>query len=110
MSTFLFILITFSQAQTNAESRLAALEQSVKSLEEKIRKLESTALQNKSSLATPGYFTCYVETPFNGTFSATEVTEDGARFAAMEKCSKSLNEGNFACGKRKVKCSGGNKK
>ena len=109
MVAFFLLLVTFSQAQTNTDARLNDLEKTVKSLEDKVRRLESMATQTKPGSSTLTYSTCYIETPFNGTFSATEVTEDGARFGAMEKCSKTLNDVNFACDKRKVKCSGAKK-
>lgn len=97
----IFSHLSFSQT-ADVNTRLMLLEKSMKELQDKVHRLEGTVAQKPGGTT---FFTCYIETPFSGTFSSTDVTEDAARFAAVEKCAATLNGNNFACDRRRAKCS-----
>lgn len=48
-------------------------------------------------------WTCYVETPFDGTFLATRPTKTEAKAMTIAKCMKKTGK-SFSCSERKIKC------
>ena len=79
--------------------RVWELERAVQQLQMRVFSLEMTGGQ-KPPIST--FTTCYIKTPFDGTFSATEPTETAARAAALEKCGAKAN--GIHCNERNVKC------
>lgn len=91
-------------------SRIYALELAVNQLQRKVFELEyrtggtvivplpgTTPSPDKSA-----WITCYIRTPFDGTYSATEPTETAARAGALEKCAGKANQ--MYCHESSVKC------
>lgn len=86
--------------------RVWELERAVQQLQMRVFSLEVTGAQRPASVpAEPAQpkVTCFIKTPFDGTFSATESTETAAKAAAMEKCSTKVKVG-FHCEEDRVKC------
>ena len=79
--------------------RVQRLEQAVDQLQRKVYDLESHPSAPPASSLT----TCYIKTPFDGTFSATEATETAARAGALEKCNAKAKSSIY-CGENDLKC------
>lgn len=78
--------------------RIYDLERAVEQLQRKVFKLELGNANPPAASMT----TCYLKTPFDGTFSATEATETAARAKVLEKCTKASSE--TFCQERNLKC------
>lgn len=83
--------------------RVWMLERAVAQLQERVFQLEG----RPPTSTTPGVnpkdmTTCYIRTPFNGTYTATEATETAARAKAIEACSAKASS--IHCGESDVKC------
>ena len=97
-------LVTSINAQADDSQRIEDLERQVKTLTEKVNKMESTFNKGGGFMLTP-HFTCVIETPFNGTYSATELSETAAREGAITKCNdNSAARGTGQCTNMNVKC------
>lgn len=81
--------------------RVWHLEQAVQQLQMRVFSLEATGAGKFP--AAPSMVTCFVKTPFKGTFSATEATETAAKAAVIQKCSAVIRHG-FDCEEDKVRC------
>jgi hypothetical protein len=77
--------------------RVVQLERAVDQLQRKVFDLESGG-GSKSS-----WTTCFIKTPFNGTFSATSPTETAAKAEALEKCSAKTDSSMY-CSESYLKC------
>jgi hypothetical protein len=77
--------------------RIGRLEQAVSQLQQQVFQL-STA-----PVVASGYTTCYIETPFDGTFSETSPTMTAAKAGAITKCTDKT-KGSIYCSSDKVKC------
>lgn len=81
--------------------RVYELERAVQQLQRRVFELELKKTEDKSSVTT-SMTTCYITTAFNGTFSATEMTETAARAKALEKCSAVVQ--GIGCEEHRLKC------
>lgn len=88
-----------SSSDRELKFRVAQLELAVDQLQRKVFSLENDRSQAKPS---PTWTTCYIKTPFDGTFSATEPTETAAKARALEKCSAKASS--TFCAERELKC------
>ncbi|RYZ98644.1 MAG: hypothetical protein EOP11_20370 [Proteobacteria bacterium] len=84
-------------------SRIEMLERAVEQLQRKV-----FDLQRGPDFREPDYrvkmTTCYLKTPFDGTFMATEPTETAARAKALTKCNGKLNGSSIFCKEEALKC------
>lgn len=82
--------------------RVEMLERAVEQLQRKVFDLQTR----------PGYedtrykmTTCYLKTPFDGTFMATEPTETAAKARTLEKCNQKANGSkSIFCKEEELKC------
>ena len=107
MLQFLIGFLMFTGAPASAgdakiQSRIEELEKSVQVLQQKVEKMESTLMKGGGFMITTNA-SCEIETPFNGTFSATELSEKAARRSVIEQCKEKLSDHN-QCGEISVKC------
>ena len=88
--------------------RVRSLQEAVIDLQARVDQLEArvgvttaTGTLAPAAAATP--ITCYVETPFDGLFDATEVNETKARVEAVKACMAKVKS-RIHCSAEKVKC------
>ena len=81
------------------ERRVQRLEQAVDQLQRKVFDLESRPVTAPSSAFT----TCYIKTPFDGTFTAASQVDAAARAGALEKCNAKAKSSIY-CDEKDVKC------
>lgn len=89
---FLTLLILFTGTSSFAQSdqkRLDDMEKKLKTLSEKVEKLENTLTKSNGFMIVANV-TCDIKTPFNGEFTATELSESAARSSVMEKCQQKV--------------------
>lgn len=99
----LTLFISGTAHANDAQSkRIEELERQVKTLTDKVDKMESTFNKGGGFMLTP-HFTCEIDAPFNGPFTATELSEQAARASVMEKC-KAVNKNNGQCEPASIKC------
>lgn len=97
------VLTSMTWAQdAKTQKRLDELERSVKTMQEKIEKMESTLIKNGGFMLTAN-FTCEINTPFNGSYVATELSETAAKRSVMDKCKHSVPD-NSQCTEMFVQC------
>lgn len=83
---------SFARSEDTATSkRLDALEAQVKSLQEKLNKMD-TVLAKPGGLNIMANVSCQISTPFDGDYVATELSETAARNSVMEKCREKLSD------------------
>jgi hypothetical protein len=105
---FIFILVLslwpFSAIADDEklQKRIDELEKQVKVLSEKVNKMDSTFNKGGGFMLTP-HFTCEIEVPFEGTFTATELSEKAARNSVVEQCREKLKKDN-RCDNFNVSC------
>jgi len=100
MKILLLLLVFFpliAQAGQSEEDRLRQrvdeLEKNVQTLQDKVQKMESTLMKGGGFMITANY-TCELNTPFDGEYTATELSEKAAKTSVMEKCqSKARDKG-----------------
>lgn len=80
--------------------RIYLLEKAVRQLQDRVFDLE---LSHKISDEDEKSFTCYIKTPFDGTFTATKKSLTEAKASAIKQCSTKLPTG-FSCDDNKVVC------
>jgi len=85
-------------SQSELARRVFDLERAVYQLQNKVYNLESRPQRNEGK---SHFFTCIVETPFDGAFSATRPTEMAARAKAIKECAKATKSMMYC---DKVKC------
>ncbi len=114
MNKIIFIalfLLTVSAHAQDAKSRaeqdrlrakVEELEKTVKSLEDKVGKMESTLMKGGGFMITANT-TCEINTPFDGAYVSTELSEKAARLAVMEKCREKVADKSL-CTDMFVKC------
>lgn len=99
---------------TELRQKIRALQENVIDLESRVQKLEAKAEQKmgvaSSSVApsipssgSEGKITCFIETPFDGLFDATDVNETRARVEAVKACMGKVKS-RIHCSTEKVKC------
>ena len=112
--TVFLVLLCFSalaQAQTPKDRneadklrrRVDELENTVKALQDKIQKMEATLMKGGGFMIVAN-FTCEIKTPFDGEYTATELSESAARNSVMEQCKAKASDKN-QCSSLFVKCS-----
>lgn len=91
-----------SASERELRQRVEMLERAVEQLQRKVFDLQRTPDYRE-----PDYRgkmnTCYLKTPFDGTFMATEPTETAARARALGKCNEKL-KGSIFCKESELKC------
>ncbi|MGZ3651028.1 MAG: bZIP transcription factor [Bdellovibrionota bacterium] len=99
------------------QRRVQRLEQAVDQLQRKVFDLETRPSGTPPGAGSPSggfagppagtsastFTTCYIKTPFDGTFSATEPTETAARAGALEKCNAKAKSSIY-CEEKDLKC------
>ena len=80
--------------------RLRRLQDAVIELQDRVDYLE---LKVGSSMGTALNNTCYIETPFDGVFDATDSNETKARVEAVKACMTKVKS-RIHCSAEKVKC------
>lgn len=88
-----------SGSNSEMQYRVWMLERAVAQLQARVFELE---LGKSSNTPESQMTTCYIRTPFDGTFTATEATETAAKAKAMEKCAAKANS--IHCSERDAKC------
>lgn len=89
---FLFSLVCITTLSSWAQSdqkRLDEMEKKLKTLSEKVEKLESTLTKSNGFMIVANV-NCTIKTPFDGEFTATELSENAARSSVMEKCQQKV--------------------
>jgi hypothetical protein len=97
-------------SQTELWNRVWMLERAVAQLQEKVFELQMRRGHGGGGVIivpNPGtnpkeMTTCYIKTPFNGTFTATEATETAAKAKVMQDCANKASS--IHCGEDDVKC------
>jgi hypothetical protein len=99
-----------SSSDRELRSRIADLERAVDQLQRKVFELQMGKDYDRPSFTWPGNsyrpvkdITCYLKTPFDGTFMATQSTETAARARTLDKCTSKLNNSVF-CKEDNIKC------
>jgi hypothetical protein len=69
----------------DSQKRIEALENQVKELKQKVEKMENTLTRSNGFMIVANV-TCDIRTPFDGEFTATELSETAARQSVAEKC------------------------
>lgn len=114
---FLFIL-TFSNQTWAADSIIKIevgkhkdysndeLRERVWNLERAVQQLQDKVFElSKNQTKAADMVSCYINTPFDGTFTATAATETAAKGEVMAKCGKGVDAGgSIHCSENKVKC------
>lgn len=91
-----------SYSERELRQRIEMLERAVEQLQRKV-----FDLQREPEYSRPGFgkmTTCYLKTPFDGTFMATEPTETAARAITLKKCNDKLNGSSIFCKESELKC------
>jgi hypothetical protein len=79
--------------------RIHQLELAVDQLQRKVFDMENDRSYR------PIWTTCYIQTPFDGTFRATEPTQTAARAKVLDRCAKTVGHSSATfCQEREVKC------
>lgn len=105
---FMILLFAFLSSGTASaddaqlRKRIDELERQVKTMGEKVDKMDSTFNKGGGFMLTP-HFTCTIDAPFNGPFTATELSEQAARTSVIEQC-RAVNKNNGQCEVASVKC------
>ncbi|MBY0383567.1 hypothetical protein K2X05_00275 [bacterium] len=87
---FLFIfLTTISSFAQSDQKRLDEMENKLKTLSEKVEKLEKTLTKSNGFMIVANV-NCTIKTPFDGEFTATELSESAARSSVTEKCQQKV--------------------
>lgn len=89
-----------SSGDRDLKWRVQRLEMAVEQLQRKVFDLENS---KSSALPSSSFTTCYIKTPFDGTFTATEATETAARAGALEKCNNK-SKSSIYCEEKDMKC------
>lgn len=89
-------------SQSELWTRVWMLERAVAQLQARVFELEGkpgavVPIQHPKDMTT-----CYIKTPFNGTFTATEATKTAAQAKVMEACSAKASS--IHCDEDDVKC------
>lgn len=88
-------------SERDLQWRVNQLERAVDQLQRKVFDLQFNAPSRPNSTWT----TCFIKTPFDGTFSATEPTETAARAGAIQKCNnKNSGSKSIFCDESKLQC------
>jgi len=82
------------------KKRVQRLEQAVDQLQRKVFDLENS---KQAAVPTSNFKTCFIKTPFDGTFTGSEPTEAAARASALEKCNHKAKN-NIYCEEKELKC------
>jgi hypothetical protein len=102
----LFLLLGFFQTalaqDANTQKRLEDMEKQLKSLKEKVEKMENTLTKSNGFMIVANV-SCEIQTPFDGTFEATELSETAARNSVTEKCKQKVPD-KTQCLPQFVKC------
>ena len=101
-----FPLIASAQNRQSDDARLRQrvdeLEKSVATLQDKVQKMESTLMKGGGFMITANY-TCELSTPFDGDYTATELSEQAARTSVLDQCQTKARDKN-QCLPVLVKC------
>lgn len=81
--------------------RVHQLEMAVAELQEHLYQLEQT--QRMGPATQTAFWTCYIETPFKGTITATEPTKTAAKAQVLKRCNRKTDNGLY-CREKNVKC------
>jgi len=97
------LLLAFSFLSSGADSnaRIQELEKKMQALEERMGKIEATA-KGGGFMAVPSY-SCEINTPFDGKFESTQLSETAARETVMGDCRKNVKD-TSQCQPLFVKC------
>jgi hypothetical protein len=96
-----------SASERELRQRVEMLERAVEQLQRKVFDLQRTPEYREPEYHRPIFSkmtTCYLKTPFDGTFMATEPTETAARARTLTKCNDKLNGGSIFCKESEIKC------
>lgn len=85
----LISLMSHSGFAQNDQKRLDDMEKKLKTLSEKVEKLENTLTKSNGFMIVANV-NCTIKTPFDGEFTATELSESAARSSVMEKCQQKV--------------------
>lgn len=71
------------------QKRVEDMEKQLKGLKEKVEKMENTLTKSNGFMIVSNV-SCDIKTPFNGEFTATELSETAARRSVIEKCEQKV--------------------
>ena len=90
--TLLSLIITSSSAfADDSQKRIEELEKQLKELKQKVEKMENTLTKSNGFMIVANV-TCDIHTPFDGDFTATELSETAARQSVIKQCTDKLSD------------------
>jgi hypothetical protein len=75
----------------NSQKRIEDLEKQVKELSQKVERMENTLTRSNGFMIVANV-TCDIHTPFDGVFTATELSETAARQSVTKQCTDKLSD------------------
>jgi uncharacterized protein (DUF342 family) len=91
-SLLLSVSVSFSVAFADeSQKRIEDLEKQIKELKQKVEKMENTLTRSNGFMIVANV-TCDINTPFDGSFTATELSETAARQSVTDKCLQKLSD------------------
>ncbi len=91
-SLLLSVTVSFSVAFADeSQKRIEDLEKQIKELKQKVEKMENTLTRSNGFMIVANV-TCDIHTPFDGDFTATELSETAARQSVTDKCLQKLSD------------------
>lgn len=88
LSVLLFSIGAFAE---DSQKRIEDLEKQLKNLQQKVEKMENTLTRSNGFMIVANV-TCDIHTPFDGDFTATELSETAARQSVMKQCTDKLSD------------------
>ncbi len=86
ISVFCTLLFSFTLVFADeSQKRVEELEKQIKELKQKVEKMENTLTRSNGFMIVANV-TCDIHTPFDGDFTATELSETAARQSVTDKC------------------------
>lgn len=89
MTYLLFLFLASLSFADSAQDRLDGMESELKNLKARVEKMESTLTRSNGFMIVANV-TCDIKTPFDGNYTATELSETAARTSVMDKCKQKV--------------------
>ncbi len=86
-----FLFSTSSAFADDSQKRIEELEKQIKELKQKVEKMENTLTRSNGFMIVANV-TCDIHTPFDGDFTATELSETAARQSVTKQCTDKLSD------------------
>ncbi len=90
---FFIVLVGISSVglanEAALQKRVEDMEKQLKGLKDKVEKMENTLTKSNGFMIVSNV-SCDIKTPFDGEFTATELSESAARRSVIEKCEQKV--------------------